>query len=468
MPWRRSLTLALLLAVAAQAAPMLAGETAAAATTTRVEQRYVISALLDVASGQLDAVATLTLTNRARHGIDHVNLSVIPRALGYLTMDEAVTVDGAEVTTAWTTTTNLRVSLPERLAPNETVEITVPFRLSVGTSGGAFTARLSRENGVISFGEWFPILSREHDSYGVGDPQVSFNAESIRLELDTTTAMGRDAVACPGLVSAPATSGTRWECEAEDVRDFSFVVNPDFGLTTRTVGDTELRVYTQTVSGAVTADLAETALIGLSEAFGTYPWPDLVVAEIGSGGGFSMEYPRAIHLTRSTVTDTYNVYHEVAHQWFYAQLGNDQQLEPWIDEGFADFSARLLMGIGENQCSARDVDSAVFAWEAGLIDGGDWTSCDGYFHTVFYKGTEFLSSVRDAMGEAQFFAAMREFIDRNRFGVVTTRKLLDHLDARTAANLRPIYQAYLLEYDAPVPESRPRPRAPAARTVGPR
>ena len=85
------------------------------------------------------------------------------------------------------------------------------------------------------------------------------------------------------------------------------------------------------------------------------------------------------------MADPYVVYHEVAHQWFYAQLGNDQHREPWLDEGFADFSARWLMGIGENQCSARPVDSPVFAWEAGPTTGGDWPSCDGYFHTVFYR-----------------------------------------------------------------------------------
>ena len=106
-----------------------------------------------------------------------------------------------------------------------------------------------------------------------------------------------------------------------------------------------------------------------------------------------MEYPRAIHLTRSKVTDSYVINHEVAHQWFYAQLGNHQMLEPWLDEAFADFSARYLMGIGVNHCSSRDVDSSVFAWEAGLTAGGDWQSCDGYFHAVFYKGTEFLNAI---------------------------------------------------------------------------
>ena len=127
------------------------------------------------------------------------------------------------------------------------------------------------------------------------------------------------------------------------------MVNPNFGLTTRTIGQTTIRVYTQTVASGVTADKAATALIGLNQAFGPYPWPDLVLAEVGAVDGFSMEYPRAIHLTRSKATDTYVINHEVAHQWFYAQLGNHQMLEPWLDEAFADFSARYLMGIGPSQ-----------------------------------------------------------------------------------------------------------------------
>lgn len=442
--------LAMALAVVLQAGTSHRAQ-ASEATTVQVTQRYAINATLDVASGTLDAVETLTLTNRAYRSIDHLNLSVIPRALGYLAMEETVTVDGEAVPVEWTTTTNLRIPVPERLAPNATAEIRIPFRLVVGASAGAFSARLSRDNGVLSFGEWFPILSRPHDSYGVGDPQVSYNAELIRLDLTTTEPLGRHAVACPGLMVAPATSGTYWACEVENVRDFSFVINPSFAVTTRTVGTTTIRVHTQTVSGTVTADKAQAALIGLNQAYGTYPWPDLVLAEVGASGGFSMEYPRAIHLTRSKVTDTYVIDHEVAHQWFYAQLGNHQMLEPWLDEAFADFSARYLMGINPSHCSSRDVDSSVFAWEAGLIEGGDWQSCDGYFHTVFYKGTEFLNAVRFAMGDGDFFAALQAYLDDHRYGMTTTRQLLDHLESWNSAELLPIYRLFLSEYDAASP-----------------
>ena len=227
------------------------------------------------------------------------------------------------------------------------------------------------------------------------------------------------------------------------MRDFSFVVNPRFRLTQRDVDGVDLRVYTETVEGAATAALAADALTRLSAAFGAYPWEDLVLAEVGSGGGFSMEYPRMIHLTRGKVADTYVVYHEVAHQWFYAQLGNEQQLEPWLDEGFADFSARWLMGIGENQCSTRPVDSQVFAWPADATTGGDWMSCDGYFHAVFYRGTEFINALRAAMGDERFFDAMRTWVARHRYGFTSGNQLLRHLDASTAVDLRPVVRGYL-------------------------
>jgi hypothetical protein len=457
MPTRRSLIVALALVVGGAA---LVPTPAAAVSIRRFDQAYAISATLDVGAGRLDAVAEIELTNRSWPAVDHVNLSAVPRALGFLSLQGPVTVDGAEVEVEWTTSINLRVPLDD-LGPGETARIVVPFRLDVELATPAFTARTSLENGVLSFGQWFPIVSTEHDVYGLGDPQMSFTADAIRLELETTTAQPRDAVACPGLTSAPEGSGTAWTCESTDVRDFSFVVNPRFRLTERTVDGIDVRVYTETVSGAQTADLAVEALAGMSETFGDYPWPDLVLAEVGSGGGFSMEYPRMIHLTRDKVADRYVVFHEVAHQWFYGQVGNDQQREPWLDEAFADFSARWLMGIGENQCSTRPVNSEVFDWPAGATTGGDWTSCDGYFHAVFYQGTEFLTAIRTAMGNDAFFAAMRAWVARNRFGIATGARLLRHLQAWTDADLRPIFDAYLADHQV----IRPRQRGPTHRPL---
>jgi hypothetical protein len=418
-----------------------------AVTTTRVEHAYEIDAVLDVGTGRLDVAETLRVTNEAALPISYLNLSVLPRAFGFYEPTGSLTVDGKPVQTRWTTGTNLRVALGRRLAPGQTATVRLPFRLSVGSADGAFTARLSRDRGVISFGQWLPMISPELDIYAVGDPRVTTSARRIRMHLRTTTPFPREAVACPGLRHAPRRTGTRWRCEIANARDFAFVVNPRFRLTTRTVAGIPMRIYTETVSGDRTANLAETALRRLNRLYGRYPWPDLMLAEVGADGGFSMEYPAAIHLTRTKVVDPYVLYHEVAHQWFYAQLGNHQQREPWLDEAFADFTARWLIGTPtRSHCSQRPVDSAVFDWPAGRTTGGDWLSCDGYFHAVFYKGTEFINAVRSAMGDQAFFAALREHIADNRFGMTTTRRLLGHLQSRTDADLQPIYARYLAAY----------------------
>ena len=34
--------------------------------------------------------------------------------------------------------------------------------------------------------------------------------------------------------------------------------------------------------------------------------------------------------------------HETSHQWWYSAIGNDQALEPWLDEALATYSERLF------------------------------------------------------------------------------------------------------------------------------
>jgi hypothetical protein len=417
----------------------------ALATTTKFAQDYIFEARYDTDTGALRVRQRLELVNEAGRPVRGVNLSVIPRALdGFALYD--VRVDGDPADRSWTTRTNLRVRFGRDVAPGEAVIVRLRFKVQPKLQTGAFSARLARQAGVSSFGEWFPIVSQEHDSYGVGDPQVSYRADRIELRLTTSSSLRRDAVACPGRQSAPDTRGKNWTCRVRNVRDFAFVVNPDFQYRSRRVGDTRIRVFTETVSGAVTLDKAASALRRLNDLLGTYPYDDLVLAEVGGSSGFSMEYPRQIHLTRSKVNDSYVINHEVAHQWFYGLLGNNQMRAPWLDEGFSDFLARYLMGVGANQCSSKNIDVEVFAFPAGLTSGGNWTECQGYFFTVFNKSTAMLNQVRAAMGTSDFFAALRAHLSDRRFGMTTSRAMLEHLEAWDGANLRPIFEAYTKRY----------------------
>jgi hypothetical protein len=124
----RALALSLLILLVAT---LIAPSAASAATSVNLAQRYRIAATLDVGGGRLDAIESLTVTNRSSATLDHLNLSVVPRALGYLTMPEPVSVDGVPVDAEWTTGINLRVPLPD-LQPGRTARLRIPFTLRVG------------------------------------------------------------------------------------------------------------------------------------------------------------------------------------------------------------------------------------------------------------------------------------------------------------------------------------------------
>ena len=36
--------------------------------------------------------------------------------------------------------------------------------------------------------------------------------------------------------------------------------------------------------------------------------------------------------------------HELAHQWFYAMVGDSQARDPWLDEAFATYAEEVIDG----------------------------------------------------------------------------------------------------------------------------
>jgi aminopeptidase N len=62
---------------------------------------------------------------------------------------------------------------------------------------------------------------------------------------------------------------------------------------------------------------------------------------------------------------------------------------------------------------------------------------------VFYQGTEFITAVRAAMGDDDFFSSTRDWVDRHRHGYVRGRQLLRHWLRASDADLEPLYERYL-------------------------
>ena len=74
--------------------------------------------------------------------------------------------------------------------------------------------------------------------------------------------------------------------------------------------------------------------------FGAYPYGE-VDAVLDNNFWFGgMEYPGFVLDLVSTTALT----HELAHQWWYGIVGDDEYNSPWLDEAFADYSTDLALG----------------------------------------------------------------------------------------------------------------------------
>ncbi len=171
--------------------------------------------------------------------------------------------------------------------------------------------------------------------------------------------------------------------------------------------------------------LALRALRRYQALMGPYPYPTFTVAE--SGGGSGVESPGLIWIPRGLAYGRlpWLVSHEVAHQWFYSLVGNDQARQPFADEAMADFLARYITGTGRaSRCATATLDRSIYAYSARC-----------YFEVVYVQGGRVLDGLRRKMGPSAFWAGIRDYLATNRFGLGGTKLLLETLDAHTPRDL---------------------------------
>jgi hypothetical protein len=397
-------------------------------------QRYHFSAMLDYEAGVLDVVQTLEWTNTAAMPARSINLSVIPAHVGAFGLTDVVTVDGVAADAEFAVhSTNFVITFPQPVPPTATAEISIPFSLVVGPNEGAFGGRLASLDGVMQFGQWFPIWSTAHGFHEVGDPQISWNADRMTLDLRSRTEIGVSAVAASGALQ-PGAAADHWIFVAANVRDFAFSVYPGYRLSHGEASCDEQRTrvtaYAKDGSPGLMLEHGLRAMESYNSWYGCYAYDTLVIAEAGSPD-FSMEFPSMVFIGAKHVDRPEIIYHEVAHQWWYAMVGNDQLEEPWLDEAFAEHSARLVDGNPTEYCGEGRVGSTVYEFT-------EWSDC-AYVDAIYNEGSAFLESIHERMGDAAFFAAMQSIVTTYRHGMATTGGVLEILQGETDLTLEDLF-----------------------------
>ena len=397
-------------------------------TSLDLTATYDVAATLVTATGRLRVSTSIDLRNDSGGPIDRVELNLLPLRVGAYHQGD-VLVDDRPVAPVRSDQT-LIVPLGGILPDGASARIRVGYDAAFSTSTTGTRWMFSRAGGAYAAYRWIPWISRvtPFDRPNFGDPFVTPVSPRVTVHIASDRELG---IATSGRRAAGGDALHK-EYVAERVRDFTFVAGASYRALLGLHGATEIRAWapTATVRRALLAE-ARRALTALEARLGPYPYPTFVVAS--TPGGWGMESPGAVWIPRATRSSNlrYLVTHETAHQWFYGLVGNDQARQPFADEAAADFVARRVLGLRRaSRCAKADLDRSIYGYSSAC-----------YYEVVYIQGGNKLDAFGILIGGPAFWSAIRSYLADHRFGMGSTRALLDAIDAATPLDMVPRYQA---------------------------
>jgi transcriptional regulator with XRE-family HTH domain len=423
---------------------------------------YTFDVLLRYAEHKLDVRERIDYTNVTSQTLTDLMLNVHPNhSRGTFTLNDIkLDMDGELVQPEiYPLDVTLRVELPRPLPPKEHVALFLDFALNLPKiapdeqfSGGG----LGYSKRSMSLGNWYPVMAPYREDKGwyglkyfpVGDPYVTEVADY------SVTITATQGVIIAGTGQETHT-GNHWHYEIEQARSFAFAASDQYQVATTKTGDINIHSYYLPGSqdaGEAVLQTATQAMALFTELYGPYPYADYRVAETEFSGG--MEFTGLTFLG-SAFYDEYDgstrtpliplAAHEVAHQWFYGLVGNDQLTEPWLDEALAEYSSYLYY----EHYLPGDSDwwwfSEVDQWApTGKIDSLIYEFRDNrqYMDAVYRRGAEFMRALRKAMGDPAFFAFLQEYQRRYAYRLASARDFFVLVQEFTTADLVPLQEEY--------------------------
>ncbi len=340
----------------------------------------------------------------------------------------------------------LQVSLGFELKQNERTTIEIQFTLILANT----THRLGYFNSEVNLGNWYPIVAVYENGcfditpyYSSGDP---FYSECANYDV---TFYFNDALISShtgDLVEKSVEAGITCEkYKALAVRDFALCLSSKFKTQESSVGDTIIRVLCDVDDEQISfySEIATKTVDLFSRLFGTYPYKklDVTFTNFLHGG---MEYPNLVFIAND-LTDANSIIkvivHEIAHQWWYGVVGNNEITTAWFDESMAEYSTVLFFENYPEYDIARDkmigdamqdymlyidvVDSVNLEANRSMqLALNEYSSEYEYVYMVYVKGVVFINELRKAIGDDVFFKCIKNLYKDNMFKIMTKEKFI--------------------------------------------
>ena len=177
--------------------------------------------------------------------------------------------------------------------------------------------------------------------------------------------------------------------------------------------------------------------------------------EVAARTFLGVEYPGLVMIEQGLYEDgnglAVTVAHEVAHQWWYSQVGNNVQTEAWLDEALASYSQIVYQeSVNGPDAAERELEGFRQRYRQALADGRDApveqpnTAFRGnYVSMVYGKAVLFFQAMRKQIGEEAFDRFLHTHYSQHRYGYINGADLLADAEGACSCDLHPLYADWI-------------------------
>ncbi|MFT7868146.1 MULTISPECIES: putative Ig domain-containing protein [Amycolatopsis] len=388
-------------------------------TRTPVNPAYTVNLTSNTAGDTWTGHQSVSFTNGSSTALPEVYLRLWDNYHGACptTPITVTNVTGGTASALSVNCTAMKITLPAPLAQGQSA--TIGFDLKIVVPSGA--DRFGHDGAYNMIGNALPVLAVRDGAGWHLDPYTN-NGESfytVISDFDVTLVHPASLLTPATGTSTETTSGTTTTTHAvaSKVRDFAWAAGPFAKITTTSGKGVRVNVYS--VSGISTSSanqmlsLAADSIDVHSGRFGDYPYGEVDVVLDNNFWFGGMEYPGFVMDLVSTTA----LPHELAHQWFYGIVGDDEYNSPWLDESFTDYATDLYRGITGSGCgitwqsSAEKLTNSMAYWDA---------HSSRYSTVVYNYGKCTLHDLRRLIGDTAMANLLKSYAQSHWYGVSTT------------------------------------------------
>jgi hypothetical protein len=357
----------------------------------------------------------------------------------------------------------LRVGLGKPLAADTIAVVGIEYTLdlpAIPRDADSTTGTLGWSARQTNLGDWFLAVSayragwlaERNPPHVVGETTAP---EAMDITLDLGVSNEPDSLEIISSALAETDDG-RYRFKLTGARSFVLSLGTEFEIAevTTSAGVLVRSAYfpEHAAAGRAALQTAAAALDVYAGRFGPYRYQQLSLVEADFFDG--MEYSGFYFLDNEYYAEydgtprnylTAIAAHEVAHQWWYDEVGNDQAREPWLDEALCTYSELVYY-------QATRPDLADWWWSfrvtrfnpTGWVNSSvyDYDAFRPYVNAVYLRGALFLRDLRAAMGDAAFFDILRRYRAAQSGRVATASDIWSLLQTYNVPNLAALRSAY--------------------------